>query len=121
MLTAFAIVVVFAVPFVALFALFAWTDRRQRRRRDVEARQIAMMECIHERLGAVAAPIVRRRRDRWQVQIAVPADRPGLTKALLAIISETVAPPDGHRRSLEIVVTRQPAAGGLRWESLPCT
>ena len=128
MLRVLALLVVAAVPFLAVLALFAWTDRRKRRRRDVEARQIALVEHIHEQLGAVAAPVLRRRRDGWQVRIAVPFGRPALTEALLDVVVHSVASSDGDRRSLEIIVTRQPdransraGAGGLQWESLPCT
>ena len=110
MLTVFSGLIVAAVPFVALVALFVWTDRRQRRRRDVEIGQIALTDRIHERFGAVAAPVLGRRRDRWQVRIAVPFDRPALTKALLDLVLETVSSRDRH--SFEIIVTQ---------ESLPCT
>jgi hypothetical protein len=81
---------------------------------------------VHERLGAVAAPVVRRDRRRWHVCMAVPFERPAVIEALLAIVRETLAPRDGDRRSLEIVLTRQPRrsatppAGGrdVRKESL---
>ena len=127
MLTVFAMVVVAAVPFAAVFALFAWTDRRRRQRRDVEIGQIALTDRIHERFGAVAAPVLCRRRDGWQVRIAVPVDRPALTKALLDVVFETISSRERHRSALRIIVTRQPqgatsgAGVGFRWESLPCT
>lgn len=127
MLTVLTIVVA-AVPFLVVFVLFAWIDRRRGLRGDVQVRQIALIDRIHERLGAVAAPVLRRRRDGWQVRIAVPFDRPTVTKALLAIVLESLALRDDHGHSLEIIVTRQPpvreaprGAGGVRLESLPCT
>ena len=116
-------------PFAVVIALLAWTNRREQRRRDVQARQIALTDSVHERLGAVAAPVVRRRRRRWQVRIAVPFERAFVIEALLAIVRETFVPREGDRRSLEIVLTRQsrpsartPAARrDIRKESLSWT
>ena len=111
-------------PFAALFGGLAWTSRRERLRCEVQMRQVALTDSIHERLGAVAAPVVRRRRRGWQVRIAVPFERPVLTEALLAIVLEAFTRPDHDRHSLEIVLTRQtdapakPAsAHRVRWES----
>ena len=117
MLTVFAVIVALT-PFAALLAALAWTNRRERLRGDVHARQVALTDSIHERLGAVAAPVVRRRRRGWQVRVAVPFERPALTEALLAIVMESFGSP-------EIVLTRQldtrvpkPAdASGARRES----
>jgi hypothetical protein len=106
MLTVLGILVALA-PFAALCGALLWTSRRERRRRDVLERQVALTDSIHERLGAVAAPVVRRRRRGWQVCIAVPFERPALTEALLAIVLEAFAAPGRDRRSLEIVLTRQ--------------
>jgi hypothetical protein len=121
--------VIAAAPYAVVLALLAWANRREHRRRDVQARQIALTDSVHERLGAVAAPVVRRRGRRWQVCVAVPFERPAVIQALLAIVRETFAPHDGDRRSLEIVLTRQPrrsatpAMGGrdVRKESLSWT
>jgi len=127
MLTLCAIVA--TAPFAVVLALLAWANRRERRHREVLARQIALTDSVHERLGAVAAPVVRRRGRRWQVCIAVPFERPFVVEALLAIAREMFAPRDGDRRSLEIVLTRQPtrpatpaaARRGIRKESLSWT
>ena len=100
-------VLVAALPFAALLGLLAWTTRCERRRREVQARQVALTDCIHERLGAVAAPVVHRRRRGWQVRLAVPFERPAMTEALLAIVLEAFAPRDRAKPSLEIVLTRQ--------------
>jgi hypothetical protein len=122
-------ILVAAMPFAIVVALFVWTSRRERLRRDVQARQVALTDRVHERLGAVAAPVVRRRRRRWQVRLAVPFERPAMAEALLAIVLEAFAPRDCNRRSLEIVLTRKadtPAtkpAGARRvmWELLTWT
>lgn len=123
MLTLLGILVALA-PFAALVGALAWASRRERLRREVHTRQVALTDSIHERLGAVAAPVVRRCRRGWQVRIAVPFERPVLTEALLAIVREAFARPDRDRHSLEIVLTRQldppakPAsARGVRKES----
>lgn len=124
MLTAFSILVASA-PFVVVFVLLAWTSRRERLRRDVQARQVALTDSVHERLGAVAAPVVCRRRRGWQVRVAVPFERPALIEALLAIVLEAFASRERDQRLHEIVLTRQPDAPGtkpaeadsVRWES----
>ena len=124
MLTVLAVFVAL-MPFVALIGALAWTNRRERRRLEVRARQVALTDSIHERLGAVAAPMVRRRNRGWQVRLAAPFERPALIEALLAIVMEAFAASDGERGSLEIVLTRQldtlapkPAgASGARRES----
>jgi hypothetical protein len=118
-------VLVASAPFVIVLALFAWTSRRERLRRDLQARQVVLTDSVHERLGAVAAPVVRRLRGGWQVRIAVPFEHPALTESLLAIVLETFATRDCDRRLLEIVLTSRPdtpttkraEADGVRWES----
>jgi len=101
-------IVIAIAPFAAVLGLLAWAARRDRRRAELRARQIALTETIHERLGAVAAPVVRRRRRRgWQVCLAVPCERPAVTEALLTVVREAFAPCRSER-PLEIVVTRQP-------------
>ena len=106
MVTLVGIVIAIA-PFAAVLGLLAWAARRDRRRAELRARQIALTETIHERLGAVAAPVVRRRRRGWQVCLAVPCERPAVTVALLTVVREAFAPCRSER-PLEIVVTRQP-------------
>jgi hypothetical protein len=97
----------------AVLGLLAWTSRRARRRGEVVARQIALTDAVHERLGAVVAPVVRRRRrGGWQVRIAVPFERPAVTEALQAIVLEAFAPLSHDPRSVEMVLTRQSAAAG---------
>lgn len=99
--------VIATAPFAVVIALLAWANLREQRRRDVQVRQIALTDSVHERLGAVAAPVVRRRWRCWQVRIAVPFERAFVIEALLAIVRETFVPDDGDRRSLEIVLIRQ--------------
>jgi hypothetical protein len=118
-------VLVASVPLVVVFVLFAWASRRERLRRDLQACQVALTDRVHERLGAVAAPLVRRLRRGWQVRMAVPFECPALTASLLAIVLETFASRACDRRTLEIVLTRRPdprrtkraVSDDVRWES----
>jgi hypothetical protein len=102
-------VLVALVPVVALLALFAWAGRRERRKADVRARQIALTDAIYQRLGAVAAPVVRRDRWDWQVHIAVPFEHRATTDAVLASVRAAFAPGVGEAGALEIIFTRQVA------------
>ena len=87
-------IVITAAPLAAVLGLLAWTSRRERLRGEVVARQIALTDAVHERLGAVVAPVVRRRRrGGWQVRIAVPFERPAVTEALLAITRVRITRP----------------------------
>ncbi len=101
-------IVIATTPIAVVLGLLAWASWRERRRREVQARQIALTDTIHERLGAVAAPVVRRRRRGWQVCVAVPGGRAAVTEALLTVVLEAFAPRDRTERPVEIVVTRQP-------------
>jgi hypothetical protein len=100
-------------PFAILIGLFAGMNRRAQLQTDVRQRQISLTDALHERLGAIVAPVVRRRRGGWQVHIAVPLERPALTEALLPIMLESFAPSDRDRRPLEIVLTRQVPVTGM--------
>ncbi len=77
------------VPFLAVIGLLRLADRIARRREHVLGRQIALTDAIHRELGAVAAPVVRRRLDgRWRITMAVPLDQPGVTAALVRIVEQ---------------------------------
>jgi len=96
------------VPFVIVLGLLAWTSRQERRRREVQTRQVALIDRIHKRLGAVASPVVRRHRRGWQVSMAVPFERPAMSEALLRIVLDAFPPRDRGERPLEIVLSRRP-------------
>ena len=102
-------ILVALVPFVIVLGLLAWTSRRERRRHEVRTRQVALIDRIHKRLGAVASPVVRRSRRGWQVSIAVPFERPAVSEALLRIVLDAFPPRDRGQRPLEIVLNRRPA------------
>ena len=96
------------VPFVIVLGLLAWTSRLERRRREVRTRQVALIDRIHKRLGAVASPVVRRHRRGWQVSMAVPFERPAMSEALLRIVLDAFPPRDRGERPLEIVLSHRP-------------
>jgi hypothetical protein len=101
-----------AVPLVALtvflIALLRLTDRVQRGREDVRARQIVLTDAIHARLGAIVAPtLLKRPWGRWQVRIAVPFARPDVVSAVLSIADDTMRTMDRRPRDFRIVLTPQ--------------
>ena len=97
-------------PFVVVAALLAWANRRERRRHEIRARQIALTDTIHARFGAAAAPVLRRDHDVWHVWLGVPFECPDVTEALLATALDSFPPDDRDWRSVEIVLTRRPHA-----------
>src|SRR5215510_1314255 len=74
-----------ASPLILTGALLAVTDRRQRRVQAEIERQIALTDALHARLGALLAPVVRRRGGVWQVSVALPAERPPVSAVLAAV------------------------------------
>ena len=74
-----------ASPLILTGALLAVTDRRQRRVQAEVERQIALTDALYARLGALLAPVVRRRRGVWQVSVALPVERPPVSAVLAAV------------------------------------
>src|SRR5262245_62468445 len=67
-----------AIPFLAVSALLRFSERLQDRQEMARERQIELTDAIHWELGAVAAPVVRRRLfGGWRVSMAIPLDRVG--------------------------------------------
>jgi hypothetical protein len=95
-------VLVLASPFVVLAVLLLVIDWRQRRRTDAIRRQIALTDTLHARLGAVVAPVVRRRHRAWQVVVAVPVERPAVVTAVLDAVDRAFG-----RAAYEVVLHRQ--------------
>jgi hypothetical protein len=71
-MAALAILVVLAMPVLALVTLLRLVNARQARREQVVARQIALTDAIYGVLGPVVAPVVRRGRRGWIGVLAVP-------------------------------------------------
>jgi hypothetical protein len=93
---------VLAAPFVTLAAVLLVIEWRQRRRTEEIRRQIALTDALHARLGALVAPVVRRRLRVWQVEVAVPVERPAVMAAVLEVVDQTF-----ERGAYEVVLHRQ--------------
>jgi len=98
-----------AIPVTLLLALLGmlWAAGRiEQRRNERYARQIALTDAIHRELGAIAAPIVERRRGgRWSVTMAVPFDQPATVASLLRITDRMREPEAFSAASYEVVLT----------------
>jgi len=107
-----AIVVIAAVPFVAISALLRLLERLQDRRDLQRDQQIMLTDAIHWELGAVAAPVVTRRPGGgWRVSMAVPIERPAVVAALLRVTARHFAAEKVAER-LEILL--RPDTSGAR-------
>ena len=93
-----------ALPVAAFLAVAALVDRRQARRHAAVARQIAVTDAVHLRLGAVAAPVVRRRRSGWEIEVAVPFEQPAVVAGVLTSVDEIFG-----RAPYAVVLQRQAA------------
>ena len=104
MTTLVAVFVIAAIPFLVVSALLKLAERLQDRRDLQRDQQIMLTDAIHWELGAVAAPVVSRRRDGgWRVSMAVPIDRPAVVAALLRVTARHFAVEKAAER-LEIVL-----------------
>jgi hypothetical protein len=77
-----------ATPVAITAALLFEAERRQRRRQSEVARQIALTDALHARLGALVAPVVRRQGRVWHVSVAVPVEQPVVVSAVLATVDD---------------------------------
>jgi hypothetical protein len=99
-------VLILVAPFAALAAATALGERRRERRRTEIRRQIALTDALHARLGALLAPLVRRRGGAWQVAVAVPFERPSVVTDVLETAEAQFA---GAR--YEVVLSQQAPVG----------
>jgi hypothetical protein len=110
MMTRFAILATMLTPILAVGALFWLASHRDRRREAALARQVRLSDAIAAELGAVVAPVVRKRwRGSWEVRIAVPLDRPTLVARILDVTRaalDRIVMPGGY----ELVLTAQASA-----------
>ena len=98
-------VLVLVAPFGAAAVLVWVRERRQTRRHAEISRQVAFTDALHARLGAVVAPVVRRRRRQWRVEVAVPFERPAVVATVLTTADEMFG-----RAGYELVLSRQSSA-----------
>jgi hypothetical protein len=107
-------ILVLAAPVAIVASLFARLDRRERRHGLEIQRQIALTDAIHARLGAVAAPVVRRGRNGWRIGVAVPFERPAVVDAVLASVQQEFGRADDYTVVLSRQTLPAPAAKAAR-------
>ena len=112
MLTVATVVVtLLALPMAAVGLLLLVVGRVQRAREDEIGRQVAMTDAIHAELGAVVAPVVKRRFGRgWRIEIPVPFQRPAIVGRVVAIAHASMLRADARAAGrIEVVLTAQEA------------
>jgi hypothetical protein len=89
-------------PILVVTALLTLTTWRDRVHQTTVARQIRLTDAIGAELGAIVAPLVKRRLSgRWRIEMAVPLGHPGTVARVLAIAHRVL--PDPY----ELVLTPQ--------------
>jgi hypothetical protein len=96
-------------PFALLAAALRLASWRQRVRLAAVARQIAVTDAIHAKLGAVVSPVVRRTLwGGWRVTIPAPLDRPETVKQVVDAAHGAFSPVERTKLTrFEIVLTPQ--------------
>lgn len=115
--TLLGLISVTIVPLVAVAAVLLLTTRWERARDERVACQAAVTDAIHQELGAVVAPTVRKR--LWgpcQLVIAVPLERPALVGRVFALAQEALDRCRGVacRRAEIVLVPQQQRPHALR-------
>jgi hypothetical protein len=107
MLTLVTVVLAVIVPATLLVALLLAVGRTERARDARIARQVAVTDAIHRELGAVVAPVVRRRFGRdWRVEIAVPFESEATVGRVVSLAHAAMVR-TGVDRGIEIVLAAQ--------------
>ncbi|HSE95149.1 MAG TPA: hypothetical protein VLD61_04620 [Methylomirabilota bacterium] len=110
MMTRLAVLATMLTPILVVGSLLWLAGRRDRRREAMVARQIRLSDAIAAELGAIVAPVVRKRwGGPWEVRIAVPLDRPRVVARILEVtrtVLEGIVMPGGY----ELVLTAQESA-----------
>jgi hypothetical protein len=70
-----------------LLALAGWRDRRGLAE---TARQVQLSDALADEVGAIVAPIVKRRAGVWRVRIAVPLGRPAVVARILRVLDRAL-------------------------------
>jgi len=100
------VLVVLALPLGGVVTLLLLVRRLEHLRGARIARQVALTDAIHRELGAVVAPVVKRRAGRgWRVAIAVPFESPVIVGRVIAIAHAAMLR-DGPS-AFDIVLTTQ--------------
>lgn len=107
-----AVLAFLAFPFLAVSALLKLSEHLQDRRELERDRQIELTDAIHWELGAVAAPVVRRRRGGgWRVSMAVPLDR---STEVAALVNLTAKHFSGNTAAESLEIVLRPAPWNVR-------
>ncbi len=108
MLIGLLIVLVPIVALVGALVIASWFEQAHAR---VVACQIALTDAIHRHLGAVAAPVVRRRvGDRWEVVIPLNLGDPTTVADVVSVAGRALPHLEcGALRHARIVVTGRTA------------
>ena len=105
-----------AVPVIGIIGLL-WLSDRLRARWEVGRRlQISVTDAVHAALGAVAAPVVTRRRGGgWRIQMRVPPGRADLAAELVRVtegVMERATPASGRPYEVVLLATEGVGAAG---------
>ena len=79
-------------PIVLTAAVVIAVDRRQRRLHTRIARQVALTDALHARLGALVAPVVQRQHGAWRIDVAVPMEQPAVVNVVLQTVEDMFGP-----------------------------
>lgn len=101
-----ATIVAVMLPASFVAALLLAVGRMERARDARIARQVAVTDAIHRELGAVVAPVVKRRFGRDRVEIAVPFESPAIVGRVVAIAHAAMLR-TGVSHGIEIVLASQ--------------
>lgn len=105
MLTSLAVGFSIGLPILVVVALLEVAGWRDRVRVAAVARQIALTDAIAEELGALVAPVVRKRLwGPWRIEIAVPWARAAIVGRVVAIAHRVFS---RERGRYELVVAPQ--------------
>ncbi len=99
------VLAVVIMPAAAVMGLLLVAGGRERARERRIARQVSVTDAIGAELGLVVAPVVRRRRRGWRVEVAMPLDAPGLVGRVVALAHAAMRRAEPGLASLEIVLT----------------
>ena len=108
LMTAATVLMVVLMPatFVVLALLVTgWRERRRERRL---VHQVLVTEAIDAELGAIVAPVVRRRLGGgWRIEVAVPFEEPALVGQVVALAHAVMRRREGARVPLDVMLTTQ--------------
>jgi hypothetical protein len=107
MVTTALMILTISSPVLAVLALLALAEWRDRRRVAMIARQVRLTDAIASEMGSIVAPVVTKPLGRpWRVDIQVPVGRPATVSRIVGIAHDVLTRTGAGR--YELVLT--PAA-----------